>query len=123
MKVTNILGCWNKKLKVFFVLLRLLANEAMMKAGYLKLVSLTAPAHLCTNARLLTDFGLPDLSQQHTQGNFANRWRTAEAAIERSRREGFNSLVILGVWIIWKQQNSCLFNNGGAISPAILTGC
>jgi hypothetical protein len=31
-------------------------------------------------------------------------------------REGFNSLVILGAWVVWKHGNQCLFHGA---SPSI----
>ena len=30
--------------------------------------------------------------------------------IPKQHKKGFNSLVILGAWIIWKHRNSCVFN-------------
>jgi hypothetical protein len=40
-------------------------------------------------------------------------------------QRGFNSLVILGAWILWKHQNLCVFE-GAALSLAralLLAGC
>jgi len=30
--------------------------------------------------------------------------------VPKQNRKGFNSLVILGAWILWKHRNSCVFD-------------
>jgi hypothetical protein len=35
-------------------------------------------------------------------------------------RKGFNSLVVLGAWVIWKHRNSCVFNGVPPSVPSIL---
>jgi len=41
---------------------------------------------------------------------FADWWKKAERRIQKQHRKGFNSLCILGAWILWKHRNSCVFD-------------
>ena len=41
---------------------------------------------------------------------FADWWKKAERKIQKQHRKGFNSLCILGAWILWKHRNSCAFD-------------
>lgn len=36
-------------------------------------------------------------------------WRTAHLWVPKHQRKGFDSLVILVVWCIWKHRNACVF--------------
>jgi hypothetical protein len=54
--------------------------------------------------------------QQHTPGldalSFIEWWRHAMQQIEKQHRKGFNSLVLLVTWWIWKHRNiynACVF--------------
>ena len=38
-------------------------------------------------------------------------WRTLCTKVSGIARDGLNSLVILGVWTLWKQRNGCVFDN------------
>ena len=40
------------------------------------------------------------------------RWlrRSRPQVLKEPREKGYNSLVILGAWILWKHRNSCVFN-------------
>jgi len=41
--------------------------------------------------------------------NFADWWKHAERRLPKQHRKGFNSLCILGAWILWKHRNACVF--------------
>jgi hypothetical protein len=49
---------------------------------------------------------------------FAEWWRKALAKIPKSKIKGFNSVVILGAWSLWKHRHMCIFD--GAWRPALL---
>jgi hypothetical protein len=36
-------------------------------------------------------------------------WRKSCRRTPKEKRKGFNSIVILGTWILWKHRNSCVF--------------
>jgi len=41
--------------------------------------------------------------------SFADWWKKAEKKLQKKNRKGFNSFCILGVWILWKHRNACVF--------------
>jgi hypothetical protein len=48
-------------------------------------------------------------------------WRTSSLRVQEQQRKGFNSLVVLGVWVIWKQRNMCVFDGMvPSVSAALL---
>ena len=51
--------------------------------------------------------------QQYTPGpdalSFIEWWHHAMQQIEKQHRKGFNSLVVLVAWWIWKHRNACVF--------------
>ncbi|KAF8756308.1 hypothetical protein HU200_011130 [Digitaria exilis] len=45
----------------------------------------------------------------------------SEAWILKQHKKGFNSLVILGAWILWKHRNACVFDESAPnLQSAIL---
>jgi hypothetical protein len=44
-----------------------------------------------------------------TEVVFKNWWRLSNQRVDGQARKGFNSLVILGAWVIWKLRNGCVF--------------
>ena len=53
--------------------------------------------------------GLSIVASKRRDSCFAEWWRKASARIPKSKRKGFNSVVILGAWSLWKQRNRCIF--------------
>ncbi|WVZ81062.1 hypothetical protein U9M48_028487 [Paspalum notatum var. saurae] len=41
---------------------------------------------------------------------FCSWWSKADASLEKGLRKGFNSLVILVIWELWKHRNACVFD-------------
>jgi hypothetical protein len=60
--------------------------------------------------------GLLFLAPEITDVVFQDWWRKPEQKVPNSQRKGFNSLVILVSWRLWKQRNACVF---GRIPPSI----
>jgi hypothetical protein len=56
------------------------------------------------------------LAPQPTNINFMEWWHQAKEAIQGSFRDGLNSLIILGAWILWNHRNKCIFDG---LSPNI----
>lgn len=49
----------------------------------------------------------PDPSVSH----FPSWWRRAISSVPKEVRKGFNSLIILIAWEVWKHRNDCVFDN------------
>jgi hypothetical protein len=61
--------------------------------------------------------GLHPLAPKPEDNSLFCWWEQAEQRTEGLTRRGFNSLVILGSWTIWKMHNGCVFE-GLSPSPA-----
>jgi hypothetical protein len=66
---------------------------------------------------ILTPIGLSFVASKRRDSCFAEWWRKASIRIPKSKRKGFNSVVILVAWSLWKQRNMCVFMELG---PAFL---
>ena len=51
---------------------------------------------------------------------FADWWLQAVQRIPRGCHKGFNSLVILVAWSLWKLRNGCVFDGASPILDSIL---
>ena len=49
--------------------------------------------------------GVPSLNEQI----FGEWWRKASKCTPKDKRKGFNSLVVMCAWLIWKHRNVCVF--------------
>jgi hypothetical protein len=58
------------------------------------------------------------LVPQPADGVFEDWWCASSSRVQEQLRKGFNSLVILGAWVIWKPRNSCVFNGAAPSVPA-----
>ncbi|RCV21737.1 hypothetical protein SETIT_4G161900v2, partial [Setaria italica] len=66
--------------------------------------------------QLLRIFGLPDIAPQPSSTGFFDWWQQAGSTLDKRTKRGFNSLVILGAWLSWKERNDIVFNGA---SPTI----
>jgi hypothetical protein len=71
-------------------------------------------------AGLLQPAGLMELTPQPHDEVFEDWWRIASMRVLGQLKKGFNSLVVLGAWVIWKNRNSCVFNDVSPSVPAVL---
>jgi hypothetical protein len=67
-------------------------------------------------ARLLSIVVMQHVSPNHDDEIFQEWWRVAEGRVPTVVKKGFNSLVALGVWRIWKHRNNCVFDGA---SPSV----
>jgi hypothetical protein len=66
--------------------------------------------------KLFRLLGLQDLVPQPEVQSFDDWWRQGSSSVGEQLRNGYNSLVILGAWSIWKHRNRCVFNG---LSPSV----
>ncbi|WVZ91046.1 LOW QUALITY PROTEIN: hypothetical protein U9M48_037269 [Paspalum notatum var. saurae] len=69
-----------------------------------------------TWTKILSSVGLQAVAPQ-TDGSFAKWWGCAASRVPKEKRKGFNSLVILVAWTIWKHRNAC------GLSPNVSLVC
>jgi hypothetical protein len=70
---------------------------------------------------LLQRVGLFALSPEMEDINFEAWWSRSAEVIHKDLRDGFNSLVILGAWTIWRHRNDCVFNGAQPSIARLLT--
>jgi hypothetical protein len=69
---------------------------------------------------LLQPVGMLALTPQLHDELFEDWWRMESLRVPGQLKKGFNSLVVLGTWVIWKHRNSCVFNGVAPSVPAVL---
>jgi len=52
--------------------------------------------------------------------SFADWWKRSWKRVPKQHKQGFNSLVIHGAWILWKHQNGCIFYGSAPIVQGAL---
>jgi hypothetical protein len=65
----------------------------------------------------LSSVGLQELCPAH-EDSFESWWKSSSSRASDLMRNGFNSLVILGAWTIWKHMNRCVFDG---CNPSLVT--
>jgi hypothetical protein len=70
---------------------------------------------------LLSRSGLPNLSPDNVICSLDDWWSRAVEKIPRDLQSGFNSLVILGAWSLWRHRNDCVFNGRSPSLASALT--
>jgi hypothetical protein len=71
-------------------------------------------------AGLLQPVGMLELVPQLTDEVFEDWWRTSTLWVQGQQRKGFNYLVVLDAWVIWKHRNLCVFNGAAPSVPTAL---
>jgi hypothetical protein len=51
---------------------------------------------------------------------FQEWWREAESRVPKLQKKGFNSIVILVAWWLWKHRNACVFDGASPNSNIVL---
>jgi hypothetical protein len=67
-------------------------------------------------ARLLSIVGLQHVLPNCDDEIFQEWWKVAEGRVPAAVKKGFNSLVVLGAWRIWKYSSNCVFDGA---SPSV----
>ncbi|KAJ1280495.1 hypothetical protein BS78_04G236900 [Paspalum vaginatum] len=73
-----------------------------------------------TWTKILSSAGLQAVTPQADERSFATWWGCAVSRVPKEKRKGFNSLVILVAWTIWKHRNACVFEG---LSPSVFLVC
>jgi hypothetical protein len=58
----------------------------------------------------LKDGGLQELCPLQDDLSFESWWRSSSSRVPDQMKTCFNSLVILGAWVVWKHRNKCVFD-------------
>ncbi|WVZ52762.1 hypothetical protein U9M48_003790, partial [Paspalum notatum var. saurae] len=57
---------------------------------------------------LLAPLGMSSIAPSLDEISFADWWKKAIGRVEKPRKKGFNSLLILGAWTLWNHRNNCV---------------
>lgn len=57
----------------------------------------------------LSQMGLALLAPQPEATSFLDWWSSSSSSMRSSIQKGFNSLIILGAWTLWRHRNECVF--------------
>jgi hypothetical protein len=60
--------------------------------------------------KILAVFSLGHLTPAADEESFADWWRKVSLRVIKTRKRGFNSLIILGAWCLWLQRNIAVFH-------------
>jgi hypothetical protein len=64
--------------------------------------------------------GLQAVAPQPDVRTFSAWWCWAASSLPKEKRKGFNSLVILVAWTLWKHRNACVFEG---LNPSVPLVC
>jgi hypothetical protein len=112
--------CWTadrlQKKGDFHILIIVLSATKKMKPPNICSLRASSPGNFWFN--ILQPLNLTNLVLSHRTISFAEWWRKSSRKVQKQHRKGFNSLVILSAWILWKHGNSCVFH-GSTLSIQI----
>jgi hypothetical protein len=66
---------------------------------------------------ILPSLGMANLSPDSNESTFADWWAKFSKQVHKSKRRGFNSIIILGAWCLWLHRNKVVFDG---VSPSII---
>jgi hypothetical protein len=65
--------------------------------------------HLLTSCVFAREFWFQRCVPDNRDQEFTGWWRKAAKRVSKEKKEGFNTLIILGTWLLWKHRNACAF--------------
>jgi hypothetical protein len=65
---------------------------------------------------ILSLLGFHNLSPTSNEISFAEWWREVCKQMHKSKRRGFNNVIIMGTWCLWLHRNKAIFNG---VRPSI----
>ncbi|GJN27974.1 hypothetical protein PR202_gb16046 [Eleusine coracana subsp. coracana] len=70
--------------------------------------------------KVLAPLGFSSVVPRNHNHKFSDWWRRAVKKVPKARRKGFNSVVILVAWLLWKHRNACVFEGSSPDLRSIL---
>jgi len=70
---------------------------------------------------ILQSFGLQAVAPQMNDQFFVEWWNGASSRLSGQVKKGFNSIIILGAWSVWKHRNHCIFDGGAPALPWVIS--
>lgn len=70
----------------------------------------------------LSRMGLALLAPQPEATSFLDWWSSSSSSMRSSIQKGFNSLIILGAWTLWRHRNECLWSQTSTIGCCLVLG-
>jgi hypothetical protein len=67
---------------------------------------------------LLQRWGLLGIAPEQSEKSLDDWWSKASNRVANTLKEGLNTLLVLGAWILWRHRNDCVFNE---TSPSLST--
>jgi hypothetical protein len=64
---------------------------------------------------ILSPIGFSAVVPKRSDSCFVGWWRGALSLVPKGKKKGFNSVVILRAWSLWKHRNKCVFDGGSGI--------
>jgi hypothetical protein len=64
---------------------------------------------------ILSSLGFPNLSPTSNEISFAEWWKVCKQ-VHKSKRRGFNNVIIMGAWCLWLHRNKAVFDG---VRPSI----
>ncbi|GJN20378.1 hypothetical protein PR202_gb07748 [Eleusine coracana subsp. coracana] len=61
--------------------------------------------------RILTSLGFNNLVPGHRDNIFSTRWLKSSKRVPKEKRKGYNTVIALGAWLLWKHRNTGVFEN------------
>jgi hypothetical protein len=59
--------------------------------------------------RILSRFNFQICVPSRHENSFSEWWRKSVKKVQKDKWKGFNTLIVLGAWLIWKHRNGCVF--------------
>ena len=66
-------------------------------------------------------FGLQAVAPQLNDQFFIDWWAGASSRFSGHVRKGFNSIIILGAWLVWKHSNYCVFDGETPVLARVIS--
>jgi len=70
---------------------------------------------------ILQSFGLQAVAPQMNDQFFVEWWNGASSRLSGQVKKGFNSIIILGAWSVWKHCNHYIFDGGAPALPWVIS--
>jgi hypothetical protein len=70
--------------------------------------------------QVLCKVGLQYLALGPEDMIFQDWWRNAEGQVSKEKKKGFNTMVILVAWWLWKDRNTCVFDGASPSTRDVL---